>query len=134
MSNTSFDEIWTTFLENCKVSDIDLPKTDERIYEAIKNGILYFNNRLREDSITYDIETETVDRELNGDHLLILAHYIRLVFLINQRTYFENLWQPLQYDVGLKNFQSQLNSLKASIQEEKDIIDSLIFNCMEDFL
>lgn len=131
---TSYDEIWTTFLNNCKVSDIDLPQTDEKIYEVIKNGVLHFNNRLREYRIVCNDESETVDRKLSDDHLLILAHYIRLVFLINQRTYFENLWQPFASDIGLKNFSAQLRSLESSIKDQEDRIDELIFNTMEDFL
>jgi len=131
--NTTYDEIWLTFLNNCKVTDIDLPQTNEKRYDAIKNAVLHFNNRLR-DNLACDNSTETVSRKLNEDHLLILAHYIRLILLINQRTYFENLWQPFQHDVGLKNFQSQLNSLKDSVTQERNTIESLIFNSMEDFL
>lgn len=130
---TSYDQIWTTFLNNCKVSDIDLPQTPEKIYEIIRNGVMHFNNRLRED-IVCDDSTETLNRELNNDYLLILAHYIRLIFLINQKTYFESLWQPFAKDVGLKNFSTQLKSLETSIAEEERTIDRLIMNMEDDFL
>ena len=131
--NTSFDDVWSTFLNNCKLSDIDLPNTDEKIYEEIKNAVMYFNNRMRT-SIICDDENESLNEKLSDDHLLILANYIRLTFLINQRTYFESLWQPFSSDVGLKNFGTQLNSLKASVTEQEKKIDSLIINTMEDFL
>lgn len=130
---TSYDQIWTTFLNNCKVSDIDLPQTPEKIYEIIRNGVMHFNNRLRED-IVCDDSTETLNRELSNDYLLILAHYIRLIFLINQKTYFESLWQPFAKDVGLKNFSTQLKSLETSIAEEERTIDRLIMNMEDDFL
>lgn len=130
---TSYDEIWESFLNNCKVSDIDLPSTTEKIYEEIKNAVMYFNNRMRT-SIQCDNDTETLSEKLSNDHLLILANFIRLTFLTNQRTYFESLWQPFSSDVGLKNFGTQLNSLKASVQEQEKKIDSLIINTMEDFL
>jgi hypothetical protein len=130
---TSYDQIWESFLTNCKASDIDLPQTPEKIYEAIHNAIRHFNNRLR-DSLTWDDTLETVNRELSGDHLLILSHYLRLIFLINQKTYFEGLWQPFARDVGLRNFGTQLRSIETSVQEEEKTIERLIMNATEDFL
>ena len=131
--NTTYDEIWTTFRNNCKVSDIDLPNDEEKIYEMIRNAVMYFNNRMRT-SLECDNDTESLNEMLSDDHLLILANFIRLTFLINQRTYFESLWQPFSSDVGLRNFGTQLNSLKASVTEQEKKIDELIFNTMEDFL
>ena len=130
---TSYDEIWTTFLNNCKVSDIDLPQTNTKIYEAIKNAVMHFNNRMRT-KLVCDNTKEILNEKLSEDNLLILAHYIRLIFLVNQKTYFESLWQPFSSDVGLKNFGTQLRSLEVSVKEQEDKIDSLIINTMEDFL
>lgn len=130
---TSYDQVWQTFLNNCKVSDIDLPQTPEKIYEHIKNAVMHFNNKLRTSVVCDDI-MEELNQELSEDHLLILAHYVRYLFLINQKTYFESLWQPFSSDVGLKNFGTQLRSLDTSIKEEKDNIDTLINNMEEDFL
>lgn len=131
--NTTFDDVWSCFLNNCKVSDIDLPNTNEKIHETIKNATMYFNNRMRT-SIQCDTSIETFSEELSEDFLLILANFIRLTFLINQRTYFESLWQPFASDVGLRNFGTQINSLKASVQEQEKKLDILIINTMEDFL
>lgn len=131
--NTTFDDVWKCFLNNCKVSDIDLPNANEKIHEAIKNATMYFNNRMRT-SIQCDTSIETFSEELSEDTLLILANFIRLTFLTNQRTYFESLWQPFASDVGLRNFGTQLNSLKASVQEQEKKIDNLIINTLEDFL
>jgi hypothetical protein len=130
---TSYDQIWQTFLNNCKVSDIDLPQTNERIYEEIRNATMRFNNRLRT-KLVCDDTTETISEELSEDYLLILAHYIRLNFLVNQKTYFESLWQPFQKDVGLKNFSTQLKSLETSITKQEQRIDSLIINMEDDYL
>jgi hypothetical protein len=131
--NTSYDDIWTAFLNNCKVSDIDLPQIPEKMFEYIKNAVMHFNNRFRT-TIVCDDNLEELSEELNNDYLLILAHYIRLNFLKNQRTYFESLWQPFSKDVGLKNFSTQLNSLKSSVQEQERTIDSLVMNMEDDFL
>ncbi|PKR82853.1 hypothetical protein [Heyndrickxia camelliae] len=131
--STTYDRIYQTFLNNCKVSDIDLPSTDEGKYEMIKNAVLLFNNRLRTE-IKCDDLTESVSEELNEDYLLIIAHYIRYSFLLNERTFFESLWQPFEKDVGLKNFSSQLTSLKNSVSEQERLIDRLIMNTEVDFL
>ncbi len=130
---TSYDQIWAAFLNNCKASDIDIPQTPEKIYETIRNAIMHFNNRLR-DNLKWDDTLEEVDREMSDDHLLILAHYIRLIFLINQKTYFESVWQPFSKDVGTKNFSTQLRSLETSVTNQEKTIDRLIINMEEDFL
>lgn len=130
---TSYDKLWLTFLNNTKVDDLDLPQTPERIYEVIHNAILHFNNRLRDD-LGYNDDLEQLDRELSNDHLIILAHYIRYSFLLNQLTYFQNVWQPFTKDVGMRNFSAQLKSLETSVDRQKETIDSLIMNMQVDFL
>lgn len=130
---TSYDTVWQTFLNNCKVSDIDLPQTPDKVYETIKNAVMHFNNRFRT-SITCDDVLEQLSEELTEDYLLILAHYIRFIFLKNQKTYFESLWQPFKKDVGLNNFSTQIKSLEISVSEQERTIDRLIMNMEDDFL
>lgn len=131
--NTSYDQVYQTFLNNCKVSDIDLPQTPEKIYETIKNAVLHFNNKFRTTIVCDDV-SEQLSEELTEDYLLIMAHYIRFIFLKNQKTYFESLWQPFSKDVGLKNFNTQIKSLETSVKEQKDTIDLLIMNMEDDYL
>lgn len=130
---TSYDEIYTAFLSRCKVEDIDLPQTDAQIYDIIHNAISDFNNRLRDD-LTYSDSTETVSRDLNNDHLLLLAHYIRLNFLKNQLLYFTNTWQPFAREISLKNFMTQLRTYKEIVKDQEKHIETLILNMSEDFL
>lgn len=130
---TTYDQIWVSFLTNCKVSDIDLPTIPERIYDCIHNAIRHMNNRLRT-KMTWNDDLEVVNEELSDDQLLILSHYIRLIFIINQKTYFESTWQPFARDIGLKNFSAQLKSLENSIDSEEKKIDQLIANTEEDYL
>jgi hypothetical protein len=130
---TTYDELWTTFLNRCKISDIDLPQSDEKIYDTIHGAVLSFNNRLRDD-LGYDDTTEQFDRQLNNDELLILAHYIRHHILENQLIFFTNTWQPFQQDIGIKNFSTQLKTLEELVAKEERKIDSLIINTMDDFL
>ena len=130
----TYDEIWETFLNNYKAEPIDLPSTNEQIYQFIANAVLLLNNRLRT-SYTCDHENEVVNGlDGNADILLLIAHYIKLTFLKNDLTFFEKLWQPLSSDVGIKNFRVQMSSLTSSIEAQEKAIETFIFNAMEDYL
>lgn len=131
--STSYDKVWTVFLNNCKLSDIDLPQSDEKRYEIIKNGVMLLNNKLRT-NYHCDDKNEMIIGDMNDDHLLILAFLIRLVILDNQRIYFMNLWQPFAKDITIRNFSSQLKAIEQSIKDTEDTISRLIMNSEEDFL
>ncbi|MGM9986064.1 MAG: hypothetical protein ACI35O_02440 [Bacillaceae bacterium] len=130
---TTYDEIWETFLLNCKTDDINIPQAQEKIYATIRNAVMHFKNRTR-DKINCIDETETLDVKLSDDHLLILANFIRLIFLRNEKTYFETQWQPFQQDIGIRNFSSQIKSMEGSIEEQKDTIDEMFKNTEVDYL
>lgn len=129
----SYDDIWEEFRENYKVDDINLPTSTEAIYRTIRSAIRLMNNELRLNLIG-DNETETVVNLENEDQLIILANFIRLNMLRNDKKYYESLWQPMNSDIGLRNFGTQLNSLRDSVKEQEKLIDDLIFNTLEDFL
>ncbi|MFB0831552.1 hypothetical protein ACEU2D_18355 [Brevibacillus laterosporus] len=133
MKNTTYDEIYTTFINRCKVDDLELPQNDEQIYNFIHGAIMDYNNRLQE-KLDWDDTSETVSRELTVDDLLLIAHYLRLTFLKNQLIYFTNTWQPFTKDIGLKNYQAQLRSLDSLILFEEKKIESIIQNRADDFL
>lgn len=130
---TTYDKLWETFIQKCKISDIDLPQIPEAIYQTIQGALLSYNNRKR-DNITGDDTIEELSRELSTDELLILAHYIRLSILENQLIFFTNTWQPFSADVGLRNFGTQLKTLEKLVENENKKIDSLIANTEEDYL
>ncbi|WP_339198559.1 hypothetical protein MKY95_10120 [Paenibacillus sp. FSL P4-0176] len=130
---TSYDEIYEEFLSRCKVDDIDLPDTNEKIYAVIRSAVRDFNNKMRT-QIMCDDELESVNQKLSDDDLLILAHYLRLNFLRNQLIHFSSTWQPFAKDIGLKNFQSQLKALETLVSNEKENIKELIVNTLDDFM
>ncbi|MFS0657361.1 hypothetical protein AB1L07_01885 [Niallia alba] len=130
---TSYDDIWSTFMDNCKTSSLNLPRTNEGMYKAINNASKLFNNRLRAD-LKCDDEKESINKLLNDDELLILANYIRLVFLRNEKTFHETLFQPFSKDIGVKNYTTQVKNLESSVSDQERVIDMLIMNTEEDFL
>ncbi|MGG1444786.1 hypothetical protein ABE354_22560 [Brevibacillus laterosporus] len=133
MKNTTYDEIYTTFINRCKVDDLELPQNDEQRYNFIRGAIMDYNNRLQE-NLDWDDTSEAVSRELTVDDLLLIAHYLRLTFLKNQLIYFTNTWQPFTKDISLKNYQAQLRSLDSLISFEEKKIESIIQNRADDFL
>src|SRR5690625_1450703 len=123
--STSYDELWTTFLTKCKISDLDLPNSNERIYQTIHGALLSFNVAM-EDNLKGDNDNEVLDRELDDGELLLLANYIRLDILENQLIYFTNTWQPFGREIGVRHYGAQLGRLEALIESQKDRINEMI--------
>ncbi len=128
----SYDNIWESFLENYEVEDVDLPHPD-RIPSVIQNALRLFNNRMRTKAVCNNA-SEMVEGLSGEDDLILLAHYIKLVQLINSKVLYEKLYNPFAADVGVRNFKTQLDSLNNSVKEQEKLIDEIIFNAMEDFI
>lgn len=130
---TTYDTVWETFLNKCKIDDLDLPTSEEAIYRTIKNAILTFNMKL-EDNLSGDNENEVLSRELNNNELLLLAHCIRLIILENQLIYFSSTFSPFAKEIGVRNLGNQMNRLENLVQREDNIIDSIVIKMTDDFL
>lgn len=130
---TTYDNIWETYLLNCKVDHYEHPTEEQAIYREIHNAVSLFNNRMRK-SYRCDDPTETLDVELTNDELLILANYIKLVFVENKQLYSTTLLSPFTKDMGIKNHGQQMKTLENSVERQKAFIESLILNGQEDFL
>lgn len=130
---TTYDTVWETFLNKCKIDDLDLPTSEEAIYRTIKNAILTFNMKL-EDNLSGDNENEVLSRELNNNELLLLAHCIRLIILENQLIYFSGTFSPFAKEIGVRNLGNQMNRLENLVQREDNIIDSIVIKMTDDFL
>lgn len=107
-----------------------LPRTTEQQYDAIRNAVMLFNNRLR-DNLQCDDELEIVNKSLPDDHKLIIAHYIKLTLLKNVRTYKGSIFTTFTQEIGVRNINAQLNSLKDDIEKQEKTIDMMIFNMDE---
>jgi len=130
---TTYDDVWTSFMENGQFAEIDLPKSDEKIYSTIQNAVKHFNNKMGT-SYKCDNTTETLNVELTDSQLIILAYFIKIIFRKNQLSSFQSLYQPFQADMGFKNYSAQLNSIKASIEDDEETLRKLIMNTEEDYL
>jgi hypothetical protein len=130
---TTYDIIWTKFFTICKIDNFNLPQTNEGIYNMIQNGVALYNNRLR-DSLECTNETETVNRELNNDELLLVANFIKLSYLENEKNYFIDVWQPFAKDIQIHNYQATLKGKQEAVYTQEAEIDKLILNMQEDYM
>ncbi|ETT49346.1 hypothetical protein BSK66_26740 [Paenibacillus odorifer] len=128
--NTTYDEIYTEFITNTKTDNINLPKTNTQMYNSIHSAIRHYNVRLRDD-LSFNDESETVDRTLNNDELILISHYLRLSFLENQWIEYTTTWNPFEKDIGIKNYQSQNKAMQSLVELEKKEIEAIIFSSME---
>jgi hypothetical protein len=130
---TTYDEIWSEFLTNCKTSDINLPNTDEKRYSMIKSAIRHYNNRLN-DTLKCDDTAETVNRQLTDNELIIIAHYIRLSFFENELINFTTIWTPFTKEIGVRTIKEQMSALSSLVTMENNLIEDLILNSSTDYL
>jgi len=65
MTPTSYDDIFTCFLENCKIQSKNLPSTDEGKYAMIHNACRHYTNKMEEEALKCDDILETIDKELD---------------------------------------------------------------------
>lgn len=127
--NTSYDEIFESFLMNCGIDTSELPKDQDKIYLIINNAVNHYNNFMEEDyCIEADNKTETISKKLNGSCLLILAYCIKYTYLENQLIEFEEIWSPFQKEIGFKNYKDQVTSREKTLERTKSRIIELISN------
>ena len=128
---TTYDELYEIFITNCNADGLMMPRTPEQQYNVIRNAVMLYNNKLRDD-IECDDELETVDRTLTHDQQLIIAHLIRLTLLKNVRTYKNSIFTTFTQEIGVRNVNAQLISLKSEIEDEEKTIGMLIFNMTDE--
>ena len=136
---TTYDDILTSFITNCKVSRKLIPTNEDILKEWIQNGIKLYNNKMKkyEDDFNYPIMgddvIESLDVKLTDDELLILINIMKLVFLKNEKTLFVSKYGVFQKEFGINNYNAQANSKDLEITEQEKTIDDLIVNALDDW-
>lgn len=129
----TYDDVWSTFLDNYKINYEDVAQTEEAIYNDIRNAVMMYNNRLRTEFVCDDT-SETIIGASTYDDRLLIANYIKLAYLINNKNLYETLYQPIVSDVSLRDNKNQMRELEYSIRRQEDVIEKLIFNTRGGFL
>lgn len=137
--NTSYDEIFMCFLDNCGYNKNDIPTSDTVRYQMIKNAVNYYNNKIKkyENDLTVDLVcddlTETLNVKLNSDELLILANILKLIFLKNKESEFVGVFSVFQKELGINNYKAQADSRARLVKEQELEIDNLILNVLDNW-
>lgn len=128
--NTTYDNIWECFYDNCGVDKSTLPQTDEGKYILINSGSIYYNTLIdkSETKMICNDLTETINIVLDDNRLMILAYCMRYRFLENELIRYEQVWQPLSNDIGQKFYREQLSGRKDTLVNTKSEIVRLLTN------
>jgi len=124
---TTYDTIWEAFLTESETLNINLPTETERIkntiHAAIKKYNVFMDTPLEKNATNEIVNVEGSTEELTDGELELLVLLLKYIFIQNKISLFITTYQPFAYDIGIKNFQVQLNTLKTQqslIQEEID--------------
>jgi hypothetical protein len=128
MAVTNYDEIFSVFLDNCRVDNSTLPYDDEGKYSMIHNGIRHYNSKVdsSETKLTYDDLMEQINVQLDDTRLLLLAFCIRYSELENNLIEFEQVWQPFQKEVGQKFYGEQIKGREGTLERTEKRITELL--------
>lgn len=124
---TTYDKVYRLFITICKTDGFNLPETSGDIYDLIHSAVIKYNNVMR-DNLDYEDSKEEFSRELDNDEMLILANFIKLIFLENDLTYYTTIFSGFTKEIGLKNYSATSKAKQSLVEKQKNIISDLIFN------
>ena len=130
---TTYDELFTQFITISQTDNFNIPTDTQKQYDLIHTSIRKFNSKLK-DNLTWDDTTETVSRILTDEEILIIAHYLKLIFTENQLLYYITLWKPFAKELGQVTYKAQVDSLKEVIKSEKEEIEQLTISETTDYI
>ena len=128
MNNTTYDQIWECFINNCMVDKATLPQADEGKYILISEGCRYYNTLVDDTEVNLKTnnDLESINIKLDDKRILLLSYCMRYKFLENEKIRFEQVWQPLSRDIGIKSYRDQINSRQETLNETKREIGRLL--------
>ena len=128
MANTTYQEIWNTFVNIIGVVGEDLPQDDEGKYILINSGILRYNS-LTEDSekkIIGNDFTEEINISLDYNRLLLLCNCIKFIYLENEKNEYEAVWGVFSNDIGLKFYGDTVKAKRNTLVDTEKEINRLL--------
>lgn len=128
MANTTYQEIWNTFVNIVGVVGEDLPQDDEGKYILINSGILRYNS-LTEDSekkILGNDFAEEINISLDYNRLLLLCNCIKFIYLENEKNEYEAVWGVFSNDIGLKFYGDTVKAKRNTLVDTEKEINRLL--------
>lgn len=137
--NTSYDEIWECFLENCGYDYSEIPQTDERRYSMIKNAINYYNQKARKyegritGNIICDDFMESLNKKLSSIELLIVANILGYILCKNKLVEFTSVYGTFAKEMGFKDYKAQVEGRQVEVKRYEDEVNRLIEDEIDTF-
>lgn len=128
MANTTYQEVWNTFVNIVGVVGEDLPQDDEGKYILINSGILRYNS-LTEDSekkISGNDFAEEINISLDYNRLLLLCNCIKFIYLENEKNEYEAVWGVFSNDIGLKFYGDTVKAKRNTLVDTEKEINRLL--------
>lgn len=132
MANTTYDEVYSLFMDISRTDSFNLPQTDDERYALINAGRLTYNNKTF-GKVMQDDMLEEFSEELDGNQQLLLANCMKLVCFDNLLADFISTYSLFQKEIGFKDYASQLKGREAYVARQERIIKELLFSMMESY-
>lgn len=137
--NTSYDEIWETFLQVCGYDSSEVPQTNALRYILIKNAIRLYNQkakkyegRIQKDIISND-DFEELNKQLTSTEILIVANILSGLFARNKYTEFASVWGVFAKEASFKDYKAQCSAREYTIAQFENEVDRLIEDEIDSF-
>lgn len=137
--NTSYDELWESFLQVCGYDYSELPQTDERRYILIKNTVRLYNQKAKKyegrikGNIKGDDDMEELNVALNDTEILIFSYLMSHLFATNKYTEFTSVWGVFAKETGLKDYKAQCSAREYTIEKFEKEANRLIEDEIDSF-
>lgn len=137
--NTSYDEIWECFLENCGYDYSEIPQTDERRYSMIKNAINYYNQKAKKyegrivGGLVPDDMMEQLNKKINSTELLIIANILGYIICKNKLVEFTSVYGTFAKEMGFKDYKAQVEGRQVEVARFESEISRLIEDEIDTF-
>lgn len=123
---TSYDELWTTFVDSSGIDVATLPQSDRYIYALINKAVDTYNTKIDEefyDALETNNTSEEITPALDRRKLRILEMCLHVEVLKMQLEDFNIEWRYNQGEVNEKFFKDQVSARQTAIDNLISDID-----------
>ncbi|MBM7835739.1 hypothetical protein [Clostridium sardiniense] len=129
--NTTYDEIWETFIRVCGYNYEEIPTNENVMKNMINNASVRYNKLANKYStftgnLKLDDISEEANFKLNENEITILANIIAYNFAKFKFTEFTSLYNVVANDLGMKDYKAQCSGRLKTINDFKNEYMALI--------
>lgn len=130
--NTTYDEIWESFISECGYVFNEIPTNEKIIKNMIRNAKTKYNQLAVKyvnftGGLILDEEKEIVNLKLNDKEISILANIIAYNFAKFKYVEFTSLYNVVAKDLGMKDYKAQCSARELTIKQfENQYMDLIL--------